>query len=202
MRALRKDPARRYPSAGELAADVERYLSGRPVLARQGTLGYRTAKLFRRHRLAVATAAALSVSLVAGAAATAWQARSAQAERARAERRFADVRQLASALVFEIHDAIADMPGAAPARRLLADRAEKLLDTVAADARGDAGLLRELAFTYRRLGDVVRAQDSARARATYARGLALVDDLLARDPGDTVARAERSLYQSSLATLE
>src|SRR5690606_24802850 len=40
--ALRKEPARRYASAEQLAADIERYLTGMPVLARRDTFGYRT----------------------------------------------------------------------------------------------------------------------------------------------------------------
>ena len=50
MRALEKDRARRYPSAAEFAADVQRYLAGEPVLARGPRLTYAVSRWARRHR--------------------------------------------------------------------------------------------------------------------------------------------------------
>lgn len=52
--ALRKDPARRYASVGQLMDDVERHLAGRPVSARPDSLAYRLSSFVRRHRAAVA----------------------------------------------------------------------------------------------------------------------------------------------------
>jgi eukaryotic-like serine/threonine-protein kinase len=57
-RALDREPGRRYASAEQLAADVERYLAGHPVLARPDTTGYRFGKFVRRHKAGVAAAAA------------------------------------------------------------------------------------------------------------------------------------------------
>ena len=67
--ALRKEPQFRYRSAGELAADVRRYLEGRPVLAVRPTIRYRARKLLRRHGAAVAAA----MVLVILAALMVWQ---------------------------------------------------------------------------------------------------------------------------------
>ena len=69
-----------------------------------------------------AAAALIVVALVAGALATAWQWRVAERERTIAERRFNDVRNLARSVVFEIHDAVADLPGATKARALIVPR--------------------------------------------------------------------------------
>jgi serine/threonine-protein kinase len=65
LTALRKEPARRYESVARLASDLGRHLQDLPVSARPDTLGYRTRKFVRRHRAAVATAAAV-VLLVTG----------------------------------------------------------------------------------------------------------------------------------------
>lgn len=86
LKALAKDPRRRYGSVRELADDVRRHLDHRPVLAVDGGAAYKLRKLVRRHRLAVAVSA-LFVVLVLGAVATTtvlWQ----RSERAlaRAER--------------------------------------------------------------------------------------------------------------------
>ncbi|HEY8376605.1 MAG TPA: tetratricopeptide repeat protein, partial [Nannocystis sp.] len=86
--ALARDPARRYASAGELLADVERHLAGFPVEARGPSLRYRAASFVRRHRVGVAAAAAIVLSLVGGLGAALWQAGRAARERdeARIER--------------------------------------------------------------------------------------------------------------------
>ena len=85
LKALSKEPARRYDAAARLAADLQRYLDGRPVLARPDTLRYRVGKFVRRHRLSVAVAALLILSLVGGLAAVSWQAAVASRQRDRAE---------------------------------------------------------------------------------------------------------------------
>jgi serine/threonine protein kinase/tetratricopeptide (TPR) repeat protein len=61
MRALEKDRTRRYQSAGELAADVERHLAGEPVLAGAPSTVYQLRKLVARHRMPFAFLAALVV---------------------------------------------------------------------------------------------------------------------------------------------
>ena len=67
MKALEKAPERRYGSAAELAADVERYLEHRPVLAAPASRVYRARKFVRRHRAAVfGTAAAMVFVGVSG----------------------------------------------------------------------------------------------------------------------------------------
>ncbi|HTG34570.1 MAG TPA: tetratricopeptide repeat protein [Thermoanaerobaculia bacterium] len=61
LTALRKEPARRYASAAELAADLDRHLQHLPVAARPDTLLYRTRKLLRRRQKTVAAAAIAAV---------------------------------------------------------------------------------------------------------------------------------------------
>ncbi|MGA7078855.1 MAG: protein kinase, partial [Terriglobales bacterium] len=90
MKALRKEPERRYGSVAEFSQDIERYLAGVPVRARKATIAYRSGKFLHRHREALA--AALTVlAIVAGMAiwqmhrfsrqrATAAEARNAQVQ--------------------------------------------------------------------------------------------------------------------------
>ncbi len=65
MKALRHDPEERYPSVERLAEDIQRHLSGRPVLARPQTSSYRLKKFVRRHRAGIAAGAVAVLSLVA-----------------------------------------------------------------------------------------------------------------------------------------
>ncbi len=64
MRALAKEPERRYSSAEQLGQDLDRHLAGLPVLARKDTLAYRVSKFVGRHRVAVAATAGVFVALV------------------------------------------------------------------------------------------------------------------------------------------
>src|SRR5262249_15251483 len=132
LMALRKEAHLRYPSVERFSDDIGRHLAGQPVTARRGTLRYRTVKLLQRNKLPFAVGAALVLSLAAGLVATERQARVAHAEkliaeqqRERAQRHFDAVRQLAHSLMFDMHDAIAYLPGATPARRLLVTQALK-----------------------------------------------------------------------------
>ena len=65
IQCLEKEPARRYATANALAADVESYLDGEPVSARPPSTAYRLGKLARRHRAALAAAAAFAALLIA-----------------------------------------------------------------------------------------------------------------------------------------
>ena len=154
LKALSKEPQRRYGSADRFSEDVRRHLAGLPVSARKDTLRYRAAKFVGRNRVAVAAAATAIVALVAGVIGTTWQARVARAERQQAEQRFDDVRRLANALLFDVHDRIQDLPGSTPARELLVTRALEYLDKLARDAGSRADLRSELAAAYLKVGDV------------------------------------------------
>ena len=68
LTALRKDPARRYQTPAELAADLRRYRDGRPIRARADSPGYRLAKFAGRNRGAVAAVVALLALLAGGLA--------------------------------------------------------------------------------------------------------------------------------------
>jgi eukaryotic-like serine/threonine-protein kinase len=85
LKALEEDPARRYQSAQQLLEDLERYLKGRPVIARPATVTYRAAKFVRRHRAALSATALVLLSLVGGLGVSLWQAGEAAAARDRAE---------------------------------------------------------------------------------------------------------------------
>ncbi len=83
MKCLEKDRARRYSTAQELASDLERYLNQEPVLARPQSAAYRLCKAMRRHRAAFAAAAAILITVIAGATLSGWLAvRATRAEHA------------------------------------------------------------------------------------------------------------------------
>jgi len=110
LKALEKDRTRRYETAQELAADLQRHMDFEPVLASPPSAAYRVKKFVRRYRMQCAAAAVVFVTIVGGGLGTYWQYRRAEANATRIEglltaanaeaaknRIFADVALLAEA---------------------------------------------------------------------------------------------------------
>jgi serine/threonine protein kinase len=200
LKALRKEPERRYASVEQFSEDIRRHLDGLPVSARPDTLAYRSSKFVRRHRVAVIAAVLGFLALLAGMAATLREAYVARIERQRAEQRFNDVRRLANSLLFEVYDSIENLPGATPARKVLVERALQYLDKLANEAKGDLSLQRELAAAYERVGDVQggfrssNLGDTAGFIASYQKALAIRAAVLRGDPNNH--EVERELLRT------
>jgi non-specific serine/threonine protein kinase/serine/threonine-protein kinase len=208
LRALHKEPARRYASVQEFADDLRRHLDGQPVRARADTLGYRAGKFVRRHRVAVTAGALVMLSLLGGIVATVRQQRIAEAHRARAEARFADVRRLANSFLFEFEGAIRDLPGSTPARQLVVKKALEYLDALAGEASGDRALQLELATAYQKVGDVqgnpfgANLGDTAGAVASYRKEVAIREVLAAAPQRDREAARDLVAAYRRLGLLE
>lgn len=86
LRALEKDPARRYPTAEALAQDVERFLRDEPVHAQSPSASYRFSKYARRNRIPLAAGISVFLALSIGLISSLWQARAARRAQAKAER--------------------------------------------------------------------------------------------------------------------
>jgi eukaryotic-like serine/threonine-protein kinase len=187
LMALRKEPQRRYASVEQFSEDIRRHLDGLPVIARKSTLGYRASKFVRRNRLAVGAAALVLVTLVAGIVLT-------TRARARAERRFNEVRQLAKAVVFDYSDEIEKLPGSTPVRQRIVSDALKYLDGLAREAGDDRALKLELAEAYQRIGNIQgngnynNLGDTQGALTSYRKALALQEPLAADEPRNTDVR--------------
>lgn len=168
LKAMAKEPGRRYATVDQLAEDIHRYLAGHPVLARRDSPAYRAAKFVRRHRVVVAAGAVVLASLVGGIGATAWQASVAGHERDRAEAALAESeRALARSeevtgfliRLFEAND-----PGEAPgdtvtARELLdrgLERAQELRDQPVIQAQ----LLNTVGRVFYALGNYPEAEST------------------------------------------
>jgi serine/threonine protein kinase/tetratricopeptide (TPR) repeat protein len=88
MKALEKDRGRRYDTASGLARDVQHYLADEAVEACPPSAGYKLRKFVRKHKAALTTVVAFAALLLAGAAASTWQAvRATRAETAALEER-------------------------------------------------------------------------------------------------------------------
>jgi tetratricopeptide (TPR) repeat protein len=209
LTALRKEPERRYASAEQLDEDIRRHLEGLPVKARPDSFGYRTGKFVKRHKAGVAASALVAASLVGGLGLALWQMRVAQRERSRAQEHLAEVRKLATSFLFEHHDAIKDLAGSTPARKLLVERGVAYLDLLSKEAGSDAAFQRELAEAYQKLGSLQGGMGnegslgaSEAALRSYRKSFALREPLARKndaDPKDRNALAQIHIALGQLA---
>lgn len=187
LMALSKEPRRRYASVEQFAEDIRGYLAGLPISARKATLAYHLQKFVGRNKALTAAAALALLTLLGGLIGV-------NQERKRAEHRFNEVRKLANAVVFELHDAIENLPGSTPARALLVQRSIEYLDSLAREATSDISLQRELAAAYERIGDIqgnpYRANlgNGPGALQSYRQALALREAILQKNPNDLAAQ--------------
>jgi hypothetical protein len=176
LRALQKEPTRRYASVEQFSEDLRRHVEGLPVAARPDTRRYRAGKFLKRHWRVVTAGITMGAFLLTAAAVSVQQAR-------RANQRFADVRRLANSLIFEVDESIRQLQGSTQARELIVTRALEYLDDLAREAGGDSLLLQELAAAYMRVGDIQgnsRAPNLGRPQdglVSYGRAKQILDRL-------------------------
>ncbi|MEO5734118.1 MAG: serine/threonine-protein kinase [Rubrivivax sp.] len=217
LKALAKEPARRYASVDAMAADVQAFLQQRPVSARPATAGYVLAKFVQRNRLAVLTgslgsaglmlglAAALArgqvlgavgaVALAVGLLLAMVQMRRATLARERAESHVQQLRRVARELVVEYGDAITYVPGGREHQaRLLASTLETLQQLVQPDV-DDRSLLAEIGVMHARLAHLrVEGAFNAEADSAQAEHHARQAVALCR-AGESAARDQPALLR-------
>ncbi len=81
LKAMHKDPARRYISVEQFSEDIKKYLAGLPVIARKDSRTYRLSKFIRRHKIGFIASVGFIVFLIVSLIAIYWQAKIAAAER-------------------------------------------------------------------------------------------------------------------------
>ena len=207
MRAMAKDPARRYTSVVQLSEDLRRHLTGLPIRARPDRLAYRARKFLGRHRAASAATLIAFVSLGGGLVTTVQQARVARAERAVAERRFDEVRRLAGTFVFEIEGLVAGLPGSTPVRKRIVEVGLEYLERLEREAGDDVVLQAELAGAFERIAavqggvGVANLGDAEGAIGSQRRAVALREAIAGSDPADLDARLSLARSHGTLGDL-
>lgn len=168
LMALRKEPQRRYASAGQLGDDLGHYLAGQPVMARPDTVGYRLRKFLRRNRMAAAAAAVVVVALVGATLFSAGQAAAraralavAEAERERSE-------QLSTFLVDIFRESEPGGGGEVTARQLLDAGAQSIDFALDTHPQVQAAMAQAIGEAYTALGLYDQA-DTLLVRAFKAR---------------------------------
>ncbi len=159
--AMRKEPERRYASAQQMASDIQRYLEGRPVIARRDTWSYRSSKFVRRHWLPVTAGVGAAALVLAFAANTYRQSLRIAAERdrvaqqrERAEHERARAEEVSSFLVnlFKLSDPEENRGNQVTARELLDSGAKRLQTGLQDQPETKAALLSTVGAVYDSLG--------------------------------------------------
>jgi serine/threonine-protein kinase len=193
LKALAKQPGRRYPSAESFAADLRRWQRGEPIQARPAGAAERLWRWCRRKRLVAAMAAALLTVFAFGLAGVSWEY--AQARRhlhdaliasARADENF----QYALDAVEQFHtrvseDRLLNEPGMQPLRRELLETARSFYDRFVSQRRDDPTVRAELGRALFRLATLTHALGSpGKAREQLGDALGIQESLAAARPGD------------------
>lgn len=199
LKALRKEPERRYQSVQEFSEDIRRHLNGLPVSATADSSVYRFSKFVQRHRTGVFLSSFFMALILAVSGVAVWQAISARRAQNRAEMRFNQVREIANTVLFDYYDKIENLPNTIELRQKIVSDALKYLDNLAAENTDDISLKRELAKAYDKISEVQfglsngNLGDSAGALANAEKALQIAEEI-AEDknatPEDTLFLAD------------
>jgi serine/threonine protein kinase len=158
-KALRAEPAGRYASVEALRQDIERYLRGDPVQAREGARFYVLGRLLRQHRWFAISVASVVISLAVGLGLAAWQAKQAAVQRDAARREAAREEAVRYNLIRMFRSAISDTNNGAPptAKSMVDLSAQRVLQEYRDNPQIGGPLVLTLADLYGALEDVAGA---------------------------------------------
>jgi tetratricopeptide (TPR) repeat protein len=211
LKCLEKEPARRYPSAAELADDLDRYQRGELVRARRAGAVERLWRWCRRRPLVAALSAALVLSLAVGAGLITWQWRraeahlaQAEAERARAEEGFREAHRAVNDFCTRVSEGqLRDVPGLQPVRRELLEAALAYYARFLRERGDDPALKAELADIHFRIATITSLLGSKpEALTAYARARTLYEELLQADPISVPLRAGLAETHARIGVLQ
>ncbi len=186
LKALRKEPERRYQTVQEFSEDIRRYLNSLTVTATADSTFYRFSKFIKRNRIGTAIAAIILLLL----GVSVWQGIAANRERRKAESRFEQVRKLANIVLFEYHDGIAKLSGATEIREKMVKDSLEFLDNLSAESVGNLDLQRDIAKAYRKVGDIQgegntsNVGKSNEALQSYQKAFAIQEKIVETNPNN------------------
>jgi eukaryotic-like serine/threonine-protein kinase len=191
LKCLAKEPGRRYPTALALAEDLERFLHGRPILARPIPLWHRLAKWARRRpgsAVAIAGLLTLSTLLLGEGLYYNHRLRHEMLASRRSARAATEQRNLAltalNRLIYDVQEGLAQTPATRSLRRSLLDTAIRGLEELERSTAGASPDLSQ-AVAYQKLGEIFRViGQSSVARGHYERSLKIAEMLHAAAPDD------------------
>ena len=189
-KALKKNPVERYISVAAFADDLRRYLRQEPISARPDTIRYRAAKFVHRNRVGVTAAATTLLLVIASLSAGLYVA---NRQRALAQKRFLEARQLANKFI-DLDEQIRGLSGATRVRSQIVSDTLQYLTALGSEASGDKDLALDIAHAYIKVAHVQGDPTSPNlgqfsdAETSLKNAERFVSQVLATDPRNRTGR--------------
>ncbi len=193
MKSLEKDRQRRYPTANELARDLERYLSGEPVEAGPRSATYRVRKFLTRNRVPVLVGSLFLLCLMGGVIGTSiglMQAnrslKVAQQQRDRAERHQQRAMSVVDRLLTRVGTTgLLAVPHMDLTRRSILQDALDAYEEILRDESENPAVRREVGRAWQRVGAIQnRLGQNDASTESLQHAIAIQESLLAEDPSN------------------
>jgi tetratricopeptide (TPR) repeat protein/predicted Ser/Thr protein kinase len=184
LKALEKDPERRYQHTTTLAEDLQRFLAHQPILARRTPPTQRMWRWCRRNpALAAVTGLAVAVFLL-GFAGITWQWQVSRQNADLAEKNFQKARDAVDQMLTEVGEqSLENVPHMTPVRKALLEKALSFYLDLAGQRSDDPDLRLEIGRAWQRVADITRILgDLDRSRAAHGQAVAVLDELSSQFP--------------------
>ncbi len=184
MRALRKEPERRYSSVEQLVDDIKRHLDQQPVLATQGNWLYYSTRFVHRHAVGVGMTTAAAVALIAFSIIMSIQAKRIAEQRDLAEQESARAESVSGFMleVFTAADPFKSQGKEVTAKDLLDNAGQRIVGDLNQQPEVRARLLEAIGRSYQRQGQTESA-------IKYLKDALLLHRKYHPDNGETIAKA-------------
>ena len=170
MMALRKEPARRYGSSGQLSHDLGNFLNDMPVIAHRDTRSYRLGKFLKRHRVETAAIGVAVIALLGFSIVTAIQSGQISRERDRAQLEATKAQQVTDFVLSLFENADPSVSGdSVLVKSVLESGALRVQQDLADQPEVQAEMLRVIGQAYSSLGDVSRSIEMYETALSSAR---------------------------------
>lgn len=213
LQAMSKSRDSRYATAQALADDLDRFLQGKPTLARRPTVLDRTAKWMRRHRSLVALAAVFLLTITLGSVVAMirisqeqqqTEAALAQSEQnlQRANENFAQARRVVDRFGIQLADQLQDTPGTEQLRQDLLLETLQYYRDFASQIDGQLDVQDQLAMTHLKSGAVTAKLGAHRkAMSEYQAAQQILQQLLDEEPENAHLKSQLALSRNNMALL-
>ncbi len=212
LKALQKEPERRYDSVEQLVDDLQRHLKNFPIHARPDSLGYRAAKFFQRNRLLASVASLFAVSVILFIIVVLIQSSALKKQTERALLEADNAQQISDFMIniFESSDPNVNAGEDLSAKQLL-DAGKQKIDDLDAKPLLQSRMLLALGRVYQKLGDYEQALQFINRAVELIQNNPQADVILRNDMITNRADLEYELgeyatseasYRESLALLE
>lgn len=170
-KATQPNPRDRYTSVEALKDDVTYYQTDFPVQAAPQNTAYRLKKFIQRNTAATVLSTFAAIALIGGLLTTSILYNKAETERAHADARFNETRDLANFMMFDLFDGLVDIDGTTSLQESVAAKSKIYLETLSKTPRSTSQLQFELAQGLHRLATISGGPDKNIGQPTSATAL-------------------------------